>query len=76
MVFVFQRHFAVFRLPPPTAESLFTIVTSVLEVSPNVAMAPFSLYHLSTLLFPFGFRGLFLLMLFIVDLCQSRLSIM
>lgn len=29
----FQRHFAVFNLPTPTAESLFTIVTSVLEVS-------------------------------------------
>ena len=30
-----QRHFAVFRLPAPTAESLFTIVTSILEVCSN-----------------------------------------
>lgn len=28
-----QRHFAVFRLPAPSHESLFTIVTSILEVS-------------------------------------------
>ncbi|CAH3196290.1 unnamed protein product, partial [Porites evermanni] len=28
-----KRHFAVFRLPAPTAESLFTIVTSILEAN-------------------------------------------
>lgn len=40
MVCIFQRHFAVFRLPAPPADSLFTIVTSILEVSTNTVVAP------------------------------------